>query len=225
MKNITEKIVYLKNDFSKNLVNLKQSNFSHVKKIYIKNHLEKFINEIKSTKDLNRKKILGTEIHNFEKYLKHEFLRYKKNIDKSEHEQDVFSVDGSIIKKQVEYGMFHPLQKFKELIENVCTKIGFISIEGPDIELEKYNFTKLNIPKYHPARDMQDTFYVHKKDKLLRSHTSSVQIRILEKYNPPLQCISCGTVYRVDDIDAQHTPMFYQSLVNLIFSLFLYNLV
>ena len=88
--------------------------------------------------------------------------------------------------------------------------MGFSIVEGPDIEMEDYNFTKLNIPKYHPARDMQDTFYIDKKKRLLRSHTSSVQIRALEENKPPLQCISCGSVYRVDDVDAQHTPMFYQ---------------
>ena len=88
--------------------------------------------------------------------------------------------------------------------------MGFSVVQGPEIELDKYNFEKLNIPPHHPARDMQDTFYVTPPSVLLRSHTSSVQIRTMEKHKPPIQIISPGTVYRVDDIDPQHTPMFYQ---------------
>lgn len=95
-------------------------------------------------------------------------------------------------------------------MEKIFINLGFSIVQGPEIELDKYNFEKLNMPYYHPARDMQDTFYVRSPKVLLRSHTSSVQIRSLETMSLPLNIISPGTVYRVDDIDLQHTPMFYQ---------------
>ena len=78
-------------------------------------------------------------------------------------------MDETIIKIQQNYGVFHPLQEFKEKVEDICLEMGFCLAEGPDIEIEDYNFTKLNIPKYHPARDMQDTFYINDKNQLLRS--------------------------------------------------------
>ena len=207
---LKEKIIYLKDDIKKNLVKLTSNSYTHLKKIYIKQHLKKFMDIIKNTENIQQKKLIGLEIQNFEKYLRHAHNNGKNNIQISNNSISIPDLDESVVKKQLEYGMYHPLQNFKEMVENICIKVGFSSIDGPDIELEKYNFTKLNINKYHPARDMQDTFYIKDKDLLLRSHTSSVQIRILEKYSPPLQCISCGNVYRVDDIDAQHTPMFYQ---------------
>ena len=104
-------------------------------------------------------------------------------------------------------GVFMKLYK---KIEEVCISMGFSVVQGPEIEIDKYNFEMLNIPAHHPARDMQDTFYVSHPNIILRSHTSSVQIRTMQKQKPPIQIISPGTVYRVDDIDPQHTPMFYQ---------------
>ena len=95
-------------------------------------------------------------------------------------------------------------------LEEVLVGMGFSVVQGPEVELDKYNFEMLNIPPHHPARDMQDTFYISAPNVLLRSHTSSVQIRTMQNNKPPIQIISQGTVYRVDDIDPQHTPMFYQ---------------
>ena len=209
IEDLKNKIANLKKKFQQDGISLLDFKFEYIKKIYIKNNLKFFLNEIKTTKDIGKKKELGLEIHNFEKYLKSKFEFLKKK--KSNYEVNkTQSFDASILKKQIKYGIRHPLQVFLEKVEKICVDMGFNLIDGPEIELDKYNFTKLNMPKHHPARDMQDTFYIYKKEKLLRSHTSSVQIRILEKYEPPIQYISSGNVYRVDDIDAQHTPMFYQ---------------
>ena len=105
-------------------------------------------------------------------------------------------------------GSLHPLTVvFREIIE-FFSRLGFEIAEGPEMELDYYNFEALNIPKDHPARDMQDTFYIS-DDLLLRTHTSPVQIRIMEKYPPPLRIIAPGRVYRRDD-DISHTPMFHQ---------------
>lgn len=119
--------------------------------------------------------------------------------------------DPTAVKSQFVRGRMHPLIQFAKKVEDVFVSMGFSVVYGPEIEREENNFEKLNIPQHHPARDMQDTFYIRGENKLLRSHTSSVQIRTMEKTKPPLKIISIGHVYRVDDIDAQHTPMFYQA--------------
>jgi phenylalanyl-tRNA synthetase alpha chain len=90
----------------------------------------------------------------------------------------------------------------------IFIRLGFEIVEGPDVELDYYNFEALNIPKDHPARDMQDTFYVS-DDIVLRTHTSPIQIRVMEKQPPPVRIIAPGYVYRVDS-DVSHTPMFHQ---------------
>ncbi len=106
-------------------------------------------------------------------------------------------------------GSLHPITVTLERIVNIFRGMGFQVEEGPEIELEDYNFDKLNIPENHPARDMQDTFYVNRKGYLLRTHTSPVQIRTMLKSEPPIQIIAPGKVYRRDD-DPTHSPMFHQ---------------
>ena len=96
-------------------------------------------------------------------------------------------------------------------MEEICSvfeRLGFTVAEGPDVELDFYNFEGLNIPKHHPARDMHDTFYVS-TNVLLRTHTSPMQVRAMEKMKPPLRMIAPGKVYRCDS-DITHTPMFHQ---------------
>ncbi|RLJ70790.1 phenylalanyl-tRNA synthetase alpha subunit [Hydrogenivirga caldilitoris] len=106
-------------------------------------------------------------------------------------------------------GSLHPITVTLERIVNIFRGMGFTVEEGPEIELEKYNFDMLNIPTDHPAREMQDTFYVNKPGYLLRTHTSPVQIRTMLKRKPPIQMIAPGKVYRRDD-DPTHSPMFHQ---------------
>ncbi len=106
-------------------------------------------------------------------------------------------------------GSLHPLTLTLERIVDIFTGMGFKVEEGPEIELEEYNFDRLNIPEDHPARDMQDTFYVSKPGYLLRTHTSPVQIRTMLRQEPPIQIIAPGKVYRRDD-DPTHSPMFHQ---------------
>jgi len=110
--------------------------------------------------------------------------------------------------RRVQNGSLHPVTIVTEEIRSAFASLGFSVEEGPDIETEFYNFEALNIPSDHPARDMQDTFYISDK-YLLRTHTSPVQIRAMEKYDPPLRIITPGTVYRCDS-DVTHTPMFHQ---------------
>ncbi|MCX8023207.1 MAG: phenylalanine--tRNA ligase subunit alpha [Syntrophorhabdaceae bacterium] len=105
-------------------------------------------------------------------------------------------------------GRSHPLTQTLEEIVKIFTSLGFSVAEGPDIEYDYYNFEALNIPKDHPARDMQDTFYV-RPGVVLRTHTSPVQIRTMESHLPPVKIIAPGAVYRCDN-DISHTPMFHQ---------------
>jgi len=105
-------------------------------------------------------------------------------------------------------GSKHPLTLINQEICDIFTQLGFEIVEGPEVELDYYNFEALNIPKDHPARDMQDTFYIS-DNVVLRTHTSPLQIRTMEKRNPPIRIIAPGKVYRCDS-DITHTPMFQQ---------------
>ena len=107
-------------------------------------------------------------------------------------------------------GYWHPLNVVRREIEDIFLGMGFSIAEGPEVELDYYNFEALNLPKDHPARDMQDTFFID-EEALLRTHTSPVQVRTLEKTAPrvPVKIICPGKVYRRDD-DATHSPMFHQ---------------
>ena len=105
-------------------------------------------------------------------------------------------------------GKKHPITQVMDEVIRIFAGMGFTVAEGPDIETDYYNFEALNIPKNHPARDMQDTFYIS-GDYLLRTHTSPVQIRVMQLQKPPLRIIAPGKVYRRDS-DVTHTPMFHQ---------------
>lgn len=103
----------------------------------------------------------------------------------------------------------HPIALVQEEIEKIFISMGFTVEDGPEVETDHYNFTALNTPADHPARDTQDTFYIT-DDVLLRTQTSPVQIRVMEKTRPPIRMICPGRVYRSDAVDATHSPMFHQ---------------
>lgn len=106
-------------------------------------------------------------------------------------------------------GHVHPLTQVQRELENVFIGMGFSIVEGPEVELDYYNFQALNIPENHPARDTQDTFYIS-DNVLLRSQTSPVQVRTMEHKKPPIRIISPGRVYRSDALDSTHSPLFHQ---------------
>lgn len=117
-------------------------------------------------------------------------------------------VDVSLPGRGEQSGGLHPITRTLRRIESYFQHIGFDVAEGPEIEDSHHNFTALNIPEHHPARAMHDTFYFD-ADKLLRTHTSPVQVRVMEQQQPPLRLIAPGRVYRCDS-DLTHTPMFHQ---------------
>jgi phenylalanyl-tRNA synthetase alpha chain len=118
------------------------------------------------------------------------------------------ALDLSLPGRFIPSGKLHPVTQVMEEICSVFEGMGFAVAEGPDVETDHYNFEALNIPAHHPARDMHDTFYVS-DSLLLRTHTSPMQARIMEKQEPPLRYIAPGKVYRCDS-DITHTPMFHQ---------------
>ncbi len=117
-------------------------------------------------------------------------------------------IDVSLPGRVVRQGSLHPITQIAQQICDIFIKLGFDIAEGPEVETDYYNFEALNIPKNHPARDMQDTFYIS-KNIVLRTHTSPTQPRIMEQQKPPVRIIAPGKVYRCDS-DLTHTPMFHQ---------------
>lgn len=117
-------------------------------------------------------------------------------------------IDVTLPGRGIAPGSLHPVTLVMDGIAAIFERLGFLIVEGPEIELDYYNFEALNIPKDHPARDMQDTFYVS-DEMVLRTHTSPVQIRVMEKQSPPLRVVVPGKVYRCDS-DVSHSPMFHQ---------------
>ena len=122
----------------------------------------------------------------------------------AEHARPDLSLPG----RRPQTGKLHPITQIMEEVCSIFEGMGFSIAEGPDVELDHYNFAALNIPAHHPARDMHDTFYIS-DSILLRTHTSPMQARIMEQQEPPLRVIAPGKVYRCDS-DITHTPMFHQ---------------
>lgn len=118
-------------------------------------------------------------------------------------------LDISLPSKKSTLGKVHPLTKVQNEMEDIFLGMGFSIAEGPEVETDYYNFTALNTPEFHPARDVQDTFYITEK-VLLRSQTSTVQVHAMENSKPPIRIISPGRVYRSDAVDGTHSPMFHQ---------------
>jgi len=106
-------------------------------------------------------------------------------------------------------GPLHPLSRVRDLIEEIFLEMGFTLEHGPEVETDRYNFEALNIGEHHPARDSQDTFYLE-NGLLLRTHTSPVQVRAMERRRPPIAMVAIGKVFRRDAFDATHSPVFHQ---------------
>lgn len=153
---------------------------------------------------------IGQTVNNVKDSIEEKFkvklaiVRDEKKSDKLRKER----IDVTLPGRRRPMGTKHPITLVTEEITEIFAGLGFQVAEGPEIELDYYNFEALNIPKDHPARDMQDSFYIS-ENILLRTHTSPVQIRTMLRHAPPIRIIAPGTVYRCDS-DATHSPMFHQ---------------
>ncbi|MBR3504928.1 MAG: phenylalanine--tRNA ligase subunit alpha [Clostridia bacterium] len=119
------------------------------------------------------------------------------------------TIDVTLPGKTRTAGSLHPMNIVLDDLLDIFTGMGFEAVEGPEIEYDHYNFELLNLPKNHPARDAQDTFYVD-DNVVLRTHTSPVQARVMTTRKPPIRIVSPGRVYRADEVDATHSPVFHQ---------------
>ncbi len=132
-------------------------------------------------------------------------LKRKELLKKLETE----NIDVTEPSKKINLGSLHPITQIIDEVSEIFLGMGYEIADGPEVEKSIYNFDKLNTPPDHPARDMQDTFYIT-EDILLRSQTSPVQARVMEKTKPPIKIICPGAVYRSDSVDATHSPVFHQ---------------
>ncbi|MBQ4119323.1 MAG: phenylalanine--tRNA ligase subunit alpha [Clostridia bacterium] len=119
------------------------------------------------------------------------------------------TIDITLPAKEINKGKLHPLNTVLDDMIDIFTSMGFDVVDGPEVETDHYNFECLNVPQDHPARDMQDTFYLA-ENLLLRTQTSAAQIRTMENRKPPIRVICPGRVFRADEVDATHSPVFHQ---------------
>jgi phenylalanyl-tRNA synthetase alpha chain len=152
----------------------------------------------------------GKAINDIKRFITEELENRETDLKSEEHKRLILSetLDITLPGKLTPFGRVHPVTTILAEIIKIFVPMGFGVEEGPEVELDYYNFEALNMPKDHPARDMQDTFYIS-EEVVLRTHTSPVQIRVMEKIKPPLKIIVPGKVYRCD-ADICHTPMFHQ---------------
>ncbi|HMK48729.1 MAG TPA: phenylalanine--tRNA ligase subunit alpha [Thermodesulfovibrionales bacterium] len=152
----------------------------------------------------------GKAVNEIKSFVEEDIARREALLKQEDHEKRVLAeaIDVTLPGKYTPFGREHPISRVLSEITSIFVSMGFEIEEGPEVELDYYNFEALNMPKNHPARDMQDTFYVS-EDVVIRTHTSPVQVRVMEKRKPPVRIIAPGKVYRCD-ADVSHTPMFHQ---------------
>jgi phenylalanyl-tRNA synthetase alpha chain len=155
--------------------------------------------------------IVGREANEAKAEIEAELERRRVALQSAERQARLAAdrIDLSLPGRRMAPGSAHPLSQALDEIIDVFVGLGFQVVEGPEVETDYYNFEALNIPKDHPARDMQDTFYVS-EEILLRTHTSPMQIRTMERMRPPVRIIVPGRVYRRDALDMSHSPVFHQ---------------
>ncbi|SFZ90476.1 phenylalanyl-tRNA synthetase, alpha subunit [Flaviramulus basaltis] len=171
--------------------------------------LNDFFAEFKNVAN-DQKKEFGQTINKLKKTAEDKVNALKEELESNEEVKGVYG-DLSRPGQPIQIGARHPISIVKNQIIDIFSRIGFNVSEGPEIEDDWHNFTALNLPEYHPARDMQDTFFIQTNpDILLRTHTSSVQVRYMENNKPPIRTISPGRVYRNEAISARSHCFFHQ---------------
>ncbi len=155
--------------------------------------------------------VIGALANDIRTALENSIAEKRNELLKAEREQKLKDevIDVTMAGKRPQIGGLHPITKVLEEVKDIFLGMGFSVAEGPDVELDYYNFEALNIPKEHPARDTQDTFYIS-DNVVLRTQTSPIQVRVMEKSRPPIRIIAPGRVYRSDAVDATHSPVFHQ---------------
>jgi phenylalanyl-tRNA synthetase alpha chain len=155
---------------------------------------------------------VGKLLNSVKQDLESEYASKKRRFEEAALAERLASewVDVTLPASGVRPGSLHPVTRLQNEIEDLFTSLGFAVLDGPEVETEEHNFDALNIPPTHPARDMQDTFWLSTPGLLLRTHTSPVQIRGMRQFGPPLRMIAPGRVFRNEEVDASHEHTFYQ---------------
>ena len=168
---------------------------------------------MKTLKDIpvDQKPVIGSLIHQTKQELDEYITNKEADLKAIILNQKLQSekIDVTIEKPFKEKGSIHPINLELQRLEKILTGMGFSQINGPEIDYDTYNFELVNVPKDHPARDMQDSLFIT-KDILLRTQTSNAQPRAMQNIKPPFKVFCAGRVFRKDEIDATHTPAFYQ---------------
>ncbi len=181
-----------------------------IKFLGTKNVLKDFFGEIKNVPN-ERKKEFGQLLNELKKTAEERYENIKETLESQDKKDEKSSIDLTMPGDGLTIGSRHPISIVKQQIIDIFSKIGYAVEEDREIEDDYHNFTALNIPENHPARDMQDTFFVQQNpDIVLRTHTSSVQIRVMEKTEPPIRILSPGKVYRNETISARSHCYFHQ---------------
>jgi len=203
-KDFLESISKVKNQ--KDLSNLEHKFFSR------KGELSMILRNLKDL-DLKSRQEMGKLANSLKTDLKN-IIKKTKDILNKENMDDI--VDPTLPGEKLITGNLHPITIVKREIEDFFASLGFMSIDGPELESDYYNFTALNVLAHHPARDMQDTFYIDSKNKegqydlLMRTQTSNAQVRAMLKHKAPLRAIVPGRCFRCESTDARHEHTFYQ---------------
>jgi len=150
----------------------------------------------------------GKKANQVKKLLEQAVKTAEERVAAAREASEAGGIDVTLPGRPTPRGTLHPITRINRRICEIFGRMGFDIAEGPEVESDYYNFEALNIPRNHPARDMQDTFYVS-DNIVLRTHTSPIQVRIMEQYAPPIRIVAPGKVYRCDS-DLTHTPMFHQ---------------
>ena len=209
MENKIREIKMLAENEIKNVTSLEELNNYRLKFAGKQGMLTEVMRGMRDVAPENRAAV-GALVNEVRTFVESEIKRLEERFNEENLNKKLASekIDITEPSKNGEFGAIHPLYKtFNKLID-ACVELGFEVVTGPEVEIDKYNFEKLNVPKDHPARDMQDTFYLG-EDILLRSQTSCVQVRVMENKKPPIKIVSPGRTYRVDN-DATHSPVFHQ---------------
>lgn len=213
MKNKLQKI---REEFLKQLAEAKDPNFLHeieLKYLSRKGELSEMMHNLKDlSQDL--KKEIGEMANTVKLEMQTKFNEVSRTLEAYNSKSEF--IDVTLPGEKIKNGHLNPITLVQNELEDIFSSLGFMILDGPELESDYYNFSALNIPEAHPARDMQDTFYVDHKNKdgqydlLMRTQTSPVQIRAMQKYGAPLKALIPGRCFRNEATDARHEHTFYQ---------------
>ena len=212
MKELIERIQVLEQRALQEIAHVDTANAAEafrVKYLGRKGNITALFQELGKVQKEDRPEV-GRHLNELRVKVEEKIAKLSEELSRGEEKRAVTSehVDISLPGRKFPKGSQHPLTQVMQEVVDIFTDLGFSIHEGPEIETDYYNFKTLNFPKGHPARDMHDTFYVD-DGRLLRTHTSPVQIHVMEKMQPPVMIIAPGAVYRCDS-DVSHSPMFHQ---------------